>query len=106
YLGPDTYLFTRLKAIAAAAREAALPTFATTEAAFEIDGVLAGLVSRYFEIGQFTGHKAARILRDRVAPRDIPIETLKRFSFVVRLDIAQQIRFLPPVAMFNYAEMR
>jgi hypothetical protein len=32
------------------------------------------------------------------------VETLKRFSFIVRMDAARKIGLLPPVSLFNYAE--
>ncbi len=66
--------------------------------------IVAGLVSKYYEVGQFTAYKAEQILWGKRAPQSIPIETLKRFSFIVRLAVAKQIKVLPPLALFNYAE--
>lgn len=105
YLGPDTFLFTQINRVTNAAREARLPTFAATQAVADAPGVLAGLVSNYLSVGQFTGYKAERILRG-ARPQDLPIETLSRFSLVVRLDVARELGLPPPLAMFNYAEMR
>ncbi|MEP7156883.1 MAG: ABC transporter substrate-binding protein [Betaproteobacteria bacterium] len=107
YLGPDTYVFSQIERIAAAAMEQRLPTFSATEAALSGKApVLAGLVSSYYTIGQFAGYKAEQILVKKIRARDIPIETLSRYSFIVRMEVAKQLDMLPPVSLFNYATIR
>ena len=107
YLGPDTFLFSQLDRIAAAALEQRLATFSATEAALTTSApVLTGLVSSYYTIGQFAGFKAEQILAKRMRARDIPIETLTRYAFIVRIEVAKQLDLLPPVALFNYAIIR
>ena len=86
-----------------AAMEQGLPTFASTEQLMEA-GALSGLVSRYYSVGQFAGYKAEQILVGKVAPKDIPVETLKRFSFQIRMETADKLKLPPPLPMFNYAE--
>jgi putative ABC transport system substrate-binding protein len=107
YLGPDSFLFSQVGRVAAAALARRLPTFSATEAALGTPApVLAGLVSSYYTIGQFAALKAEQILVRRTRPRDIPIETLTRYSFVVRMEVAKELGFLPPVALFNHAIIR
>jgi putative ABC transport system substrate-binding protein len=105
YLPPDSYLGTQAKnVIIPAAMSVGLPTFASTEQLMET-GALAGLISRYHAIGQFTAYKAEQILINKVPPSRIPVETLTRFSLQVRMDVAEQLRLPPPLPMFNYAEL-
>ena len=107
YIGPDSYLFTQLSAVAAAARREKLPTFATTEAVIDApDDVLVGLVAPYRAVGEFAAHKAARILFEGQLANQIPVESLKRFSLVVRIDVARKSGILPPLEFFDFAEMR
>ena len=107
YLGPDTYLFSQIERVANAAMAQRLPTFSATEAALNGKApVLAGLVSSYYTIGQFAGYKAEQILLGKQAARAIPIESLSRYSFIVRIDVAKQLDVLPPVSLFNYATIR
>ncbi len=102
---PDVAFFSRVADVAAAAVAERLPIFATTEAVMlSRAGILAGLVSKYYDIGQLTAYKAEQILVKKQAPQSIPIGTLSRFSFMVRMDVAKQIKLLPPLALFNYAE--
>jgi len=106
YLGPDSFLYTCLDRVAAAAAARRMPTFATTESLIVSKApVLAGLVSRYHAVGEFTAFKAEQILRGTPA-RDIAVETLSRFVFIVRVEVARSLGFLPPVTLFNYAEFR
>lgn len=107
YIGPDSYLFTQISAVAAAARREKLPTFATTEAVIDApDDVLAGLVAPYREVGEFAAHKAAQILFEGRPANQLPVESLKRFSLVVRIDVARKTGLLPPLEFFDFAEMR
>lgn len=105
-IGPDSYLTTIPEIIGPTLREVKLPAFATTEAVINFpEGVLAGLVSKYYSIGQFTGFKAEQILVNKTAAADIPVQTLQRFSFIVHIGVAKELLFYPPVSMFNYAEI-
>jgi putative ABC transport system substrate-binding protein len=105
YLPPDSFLGTLAQdVIIPAAMEAGLPTFASTEQLMQA-GALSGLVSRYYNVGQFTAHKAEQILVERQQPSTIPIETLKRFSYQVRMSAAEKLKLPPPLPMLGYAEI-
>jgi putative ABC transport system substrate-binding protein len=105
YLPPDSFLGTLAHdVIIPAALAAGLPTFASTEQLMQA-GALSGLVSRYYHVGQFTARKAEQILVGAQAPASIRIEPLKRFSYQIRISVAQQLKLLPPLPMFNYAEI-
>ena len=105
YLPPDSFLGTLAQdVIIPAAMEAGLPTFASTEQLMQA-GALSGLVSRYYNVGQFTAHKAEQILVGKAQPSSIPIETLKRFSYQVRMSAAEKLHLPPPLPMLGYAEM-
>jgi putative ABC transport system substrate-binding protein len=105
YLPPDSFLGTQAKEVVIpAAMAAGLPTFASTEQLMDT-GALTALVSPYFMVGQFTAHKAKQILVDGVPAKDIPVETLKRLSFKVRMDAVEKLNMPPPLSLFNYAEI-
>lgn len=104
YLPPDSFLGTQSKGIIIpAAMAAGLPTFGSTEQMME-NGALSGLVSRYYNLGQFTAYRAEQVLVEKKAPKDIPIETMTRFSYQIRMEAAHELKLLPPLPMFNYAE--
>ena len=65
---------------------------------------LVGLVCRYYNIGAFTAFKAEQILAQGRPASSIPVETLNRFSLIVRFQTAQSLRFYPPMSMVRYAE--
>ena len=105
YLPPDSFLGTLAQdVIVPAAMEVGLPTFASTEQLMQA-GALSGLVCRYYGIGQFTAHKAEQILVGKKSPASIPVETLKRFSYQIRMAAAERLKLPPPLPMFNYAEL-
>jgi putative tryptophan/tyrosine transport system substrate-binding protein len=105
YLPPDSFLGTLAQdVIIPAAMEVGMPTFASTEQLMQA-GALSGLVSRYHSVGQFTAHKVEQILLGKVAAETVPIETLKRFSYQIRISVAEKLKLPPPLPMFNYAEI-
>jgi putative tryptophan/tyrosine transport system substrate-binding protein len=105
YLPPDTYLGTVAeRVVVPTATELGLPTFASTEQLMQA-GALLGLVCRYYNLGQFTAHKAERILVGKDPISKIAVETLSRFSYQVRLSAARRLKLLPPMSMLGYAEL-
>jgi putative tryptophan/tyrosine transport system substrate-binding protein len=105
YLPPDSYLGTLAESvIIPAAMQLGLPTFASTEQLMQA-GALSGLVSRYYNVGQFTAYKAEQILVAKQAPGTIPVETLKRFSYQIRMPAARKLNLPPPLPMLSYAEL-
>ncbi|MEP6503974.1 MAG: ABC transporter substrate-binding protein [Betaproteobacteria bacterium] len=105
YMPPDSFLSTQARdVVVPAALAAGLPVFASTEQLMAA-GALLGLVSRYYNVGQFAAYKAQQILVGHVPPARIPVETLTRFSLQINLRVARRLDALPPLAMFNYAEL-
>jgi putative ABC transport system substrate-binding protein len=105
YLPPDSFLGTLAEAvIIPTAMQLGLPTFASTEQLMQA-GALSGLVSRYYNVGQFTAHKAEQILVGKVPAAQIPVEPLKRFSYQIRMPAAKRLNLPPPLAMLGYAEL-
>jgi putative ABC transport system substrate-binding protein len=105
YMPPDSFLSTQARdVVVPAALALGLPAFASTEQLMSA-GALLGLVSRYYNVGQFAAYKAERILAGKAPADRIPVETLTRFSLQVNLDVARRLGVLPPLEMFNYAEL-
>lgn len=105
YLPPDSYLGTLAETvIVPAAMALNLPTFASTEQLMQA-GALSGLVARYYNVGQFTAHKAEQILVGKLDPSSIPVDTLKRFSYQIRMPVARALKLPPPLPMLGYAEL-
>ena len=105
YMPPDSFLSTQARdVVVPAALAQGLPAFASTEQLMSA-GALLGLVSRYYNVGQFAGFKAEQILAGKAAATHIPIETLTRFSLQINLTVARRLGALPPLDMFNYAEL-
>lgn len=103
YIPPDTFLNDNRDALTGAALEQGLPAFSATERFVTYSSGLAGLVCRYYNIGQFAGFKAEQILNGTPAG-SIPIQTLTRFSLLVRMATAQKLDFYPPLNLLRYAE--
>ena len=105
YLPPDSFLGTLAEGIIIpAAMQLGLPTFASTEQLMQA-GALSGLVSRYYAVGQFTAHKAEQILVGKQPAASIPVETLQRFSYQIRMPAAKRLNLPPPLPMLSYAEL-
>ncbi|HEY4249943.1 MAG TPA: ABC transporter substrate-binding protein [Roseomonas sp.] len=104
YIPPDTFLNDHRLVLTQAALQEALPCFSASERFVQFAEGLAGLVSRYYSVGAFTGFKAEQILRGGRAPGSIPVETLTRFSFLIRMETARRLALYPPVGLLRVAE--
>ncbi len=105
YLLPDTFFGTICDIVTPTALDLGLPGFASTELAIRQCGALAGLICRYYSIGQLTAWMAEQILVQHVPPASIPVQTLKRFSLIINIEVAKRLQLYPPLAMLNYAEI-
>lgn len=103
YYLPDTFLSQNIDAVAPVATELGLPGFSAVE--LLRGDALVSLVSRYYSLGQLTAYKAEQILLDRVAPQEIPIETLQRFALIINMELARKLELYPPLAMLSYANV-
>jgi putative ABC transport system substrate-binding protein len=104
YIPPDTFLNDHRMLLTRSALREALPCFSASERFVQFAEGLAGLVSRYYSVGAFTGFKAEQILRGGRAPESIPVETLTRFSFLIRMETARRLAMYPPVGLLRVAE--
>ncbi len=105
YLPPDSFLGLMAQdTIIPSAMNLGLPTFASTEQLMQA-GALIGLISRYHSVGQYTGLKAEEILVGKKQPSAVPVEPLKKFSYQIRISAAERLKLMPPLPMFNYAEI-
>lgn len=105
YIPSDSFLIKNARLVVQAANAANIPVFAATEAPIRTDGALAGLVSTYYNVGEFAAYKAEQILQKKVAPANIPIEVLHRFTFLVNMRAAKKLRLYPPAQVVKIAEL-
>ncbi|MBZ0093005.1 MAG: ABC transporter substrate-binding protein [Sulfuricellaceae bacterium] len=105
YLPSDSFIISQAAAVTQLAHQAGILTFSATEAPVRHSGALMGLVSSYYNVGQFAAYKAEQILVNKIPPGRIPIETLNRFSFLLNMKEARALHFYPPISVFKFAEV-
>ena len=105
YLGPDTFIGEHRQTLTREALRHHLPVFAATERPIFDSPIILGLVAPYWHLGRFTAFKVEQILLQNQKPWDIPIETLHRLTYFVKLPVARQLDLYPPLAILNYAEV-
>lgn len=104
YIPPDTFLNDHRALLTQTAIAEGLPTFSASERFVAFADGLAGLVSRYTSVGAFTAYKAEQILVGGRDPASIPVETLTRFSYQIRMATARLLGAYPPVGLLRIAE--
>jgi putative ABC transport system substrate-binding protein len=104
YIPPDSFLNVNRDVLTGAARDVGLPSFAGAENFIRASYGLVGLVSRYYNVGQYVGYLAEQILVDGRSPGEIAIRNLDRFSLIVNMATAHQLKFSPPLSMLAIAE--
>ena len=104
YIPPDSFLNVNRDVLTSAARDVGLPSFAGAENFIRASHGLVGLVSRYYNVGQYVGYLAEQILVDGRQPGELEIRNLDRFSLIVNMATAHQLTFDPPLSMLASAE--
>lgn len=106
YIGPDTLVASNHnKQVAEAALANKLATFCSTELPIRRAELLMGLVSPAVNVGRFAGLKAYEILTGAKPADGIPVETLNRFSLLLRIGAAKALDLYPPMRLLNIAEI-
>ena len=105
YLGPDSFVGANSEAITREANAAGLPTFTATERMIKTADALYGLVAPYSDVGRLTARKMEQILVEGRDPASIPIETLQRFSYQIKIDVARKLDIYPNMSLISYAEV-
>jgi len=104
YIPPDSFLNINRATLTGSATELGIPTFAGAENFIRDAEGLVGLVSRYYNVGQYAGYLAEQILVGGIEPGALPIRNLDRFSLLVNQRTAKALNFYPPLSMLALAE--
>lgn len=104
YIPPDSFLNVNRAALTGAATGLGIPTFAGAENFIRDAEGLVGLVSRYYNVGQYAGYLAEQILVGAASPGALPVRNLDRFSLLVNQQTAHALDFYPPLSMLALAE--
>lgn len=105
YMGPDSFLAVHRRVVTQEANRLGLPTFGAAEVFIREAPGLVGLVSRYYNVGQYCAFKAKEILVNNRPPKDIPFDTLKRFSYIVNKATTRKLEYYPPLSIINFIEI-
>jgi putative ABC transport system substrate-binding protein len=105
YMGPDSFLAVNRRLVTEEANRHGLPTFGAAEVFVREAPGLVGLVSRYYNVGQYCAFKAKEILVNKRQPKDIPFDTLKRFSYIVNKSTTRKLKYYPPLSIINFIEV-
>ena len=105
YIGPDNFVGTNQEAIIGEALSHGIPSFTGTELEILEGDALVGLVTPYYNLGLLNGSLIERIVLDNEAPETIPISTLARFTYIVRMNVARRIGVFPPLDILEFARI-
>jgi len=105
YVGSSSFLMAHRDQFTSAALEMGMPVAAAYEAMAAKSNALLAVASRYYNVGKLAGYQAEQILVKKIAPGDIPIRSLSRFSYVINMRTAKRLKLFPPLSVLRYAEV-
>lgn len=105
YQGPDSFLNELRKEFTEAAVARGLPVFAAGEGPLRSGSALMGVVNRYHTVGQLAALRAEQILVGKQRPEDIPIVLPERFSVLINVRVAKELKLYPPMTLLKFAEI-
>ena len=105
YVGSSSFLMANRDQFTSTALEMGMPVAAAYEAMAAKSNALLAVASRYYNVGKLAGYQAEQILVEKIAPSDIPIRSLSRFSYVINMKTAKRLKLFPPLSVLRYAEV-
>ena len=105
YLPPDSFLISQGGTIIEKLHQKSIKTFSATETPLRKHNAFFGIVSRYYNVGQFAAYKAEQILSGEKTPGQIPIEPLTQYSYIVNVSAAKMLDYYPPVQILKISEL-
>lgn len=105
YIGPDSFVGAHRDTLTGAGIAHGVPTFTATELEIRDGEAMFGLVSRYEQVGRLAALKARAILVEGKPASAVPVETLARFAYLIRLPVAIRLGRYPPLLLLRYAEV-
>lgn len=105
FIGPDNFIGENRDEVIGEALKQGLPAFTGTELEIAHGRAMVGLVTSYTNLGRYMGSLIERILIDGEAAEDIPVRTLSRFTYMVRLPVARELGLYPPLEVLDFADI-
>ena len=105
YVGSSSFLMRNRDYLTNSAIEQGVPIVAAYEEMARKSNALLAVASRYYSVGKLAGFQAKNILIDKIAPVDLPILSLSRYSYVINMETARKLKLYPPITVLRYAEI-
>jgi putative tryptophan/tyrosine transport system substrate-binding protein len=105
YVGSSSFLSKYRKPFTKIALDHKLAVTAGTEVLVTKGSGLLAIASRYYNVGQLAAFQAKRVLVDKIPPNKIKIRRLRRFSYIINMETARQLKMFPPLDLLRYAEV-
>ena len=105
YVASSSFLMANRDVFTNAAIEYGVPLAVPYDAMVVKSNGLLAIASRYYNVGKLAGYQAEQVLVEHIPPIEIPIRGLNRFSYIINMETARQLRFYPPLSVLRYAEI-
>ncbi|MDR2350812.1 MAG: hypothetical protein LBF41_09370, partial [Deltaproteobacteria bacterium] len=103
YLPTDNAVIASLEAVIKTSLDNKIPIYPAEDDSIRKGGVAVLSIS-YYELGRQTGRMAARILKEKVLPADIPVEDQTDHQLIVNAKYAAEIDLAVPGAVLAKAD--
>jgi len=101
----SSFMLANTSLMSEAATARGLPIFTAQEPAYRKGDVLLGLISPLAGIGQIGAYQAGQILFGNRKPGELDTPTLARYSVLINMKTARQLKAYPPMKLLQFAEI-
>lgn len=105
YVGSSSTTLEHRDAFTAAAVARSLPVFTAYAQMVQDSHALMSVSNSYANVGRLAAAQALKVLERGVAPGDLPIASLDRFSVFLNMGVARDLGLYPPIQLINIAEI-
>jgi len=105
YLGSSSFLKDHQDIFTNSAVEHGIPVLSPYESMVRNSSALLSVAARYKDVGRVAGEQARAILLDGEVPGDLPVRSVKQYSYLVNMKVARQLNLFPSVEILQYAQI-
>lgn len=104
-LGSSSFLRDNQDIFTRSAVEQGIPVLSPYESTVRNSSALLSVAARYEDVGRIAGEQARAILLDGEVPGDLPVRSVKQYSYLVNMKVARQLNLFPSVEILQYAQI-
>ena len=105
YMGSSSFLRKNQDLFTDSALNNGLPVLSPYQNTVTDSSALLSVAARYEDVGKLAGEQALMILKEGKKPRDLPVRSVSKYTYLVNMKVARKLNLYPSVEILQFAQL-